>query len=121
MLTENVQFVVLRASEYEEATAAIVSATVTEDLADEASLLDAIRRAVTAWMKTTEAGREAYIGTVADFNVGDFETYRDEKLDELLRNRGVFSLNVLCVSASDCGSWVFDDLLFNSGDIEDDN
>ncbi len=116
--TENVEFVVLRDSR-EENTVAVVQAVVAPELADDVMLRDAIRRAVTVWIKTTDGGRAAYEATCGDFNVGDFETYRDTKLLKLLVNEGVFSIDVTCMSSEDCGEWMFDDRLVDNAAVEE--
>jgi len=105
-----VSFVVPRNS-HEEKTFAHVTAEVSRsELAQERVFLSALRRAVSAWILTTEEGLSAWDCSCQDFNVGDLSNCGDEALDALLAREGIFRLSIDCMSA-DSGCWSFDTVL----------
>ena len=110
------RLIVLRTSSEEvtfaEVRAELTSAALDKDLADERSFLAALRKAVTAWVRTTKEGREWYESTSQDANIGDLCAYGiPDRVAKDLAGQGIRSLTVECTSTSDrhiCRNWTYD-------------
>ena len=107
--TKNVIENVFRVSN-DEATVAVVSATVEDDFGW--SLFVPIKRAVTRWIDETEEGKLAFESSSEDFNVGDLSCeLGDEGLIERLIAEGIHNLKIETFS-SDSSCWEYDDHLY---------
>lgn len=115
------EFVVKRNS-CEETTLAMVYAEVnSKKLLDENHFLDALQKAITNWVRTTDDGKDAWLESCKDFNVGDLSQQRifegsslwDKLLEVGIRN---LRIETLC-HTSLCQSWTYDTVL---ADLEDD-
>lgn len=79
---------------------------------DGLDLKQAVQRAVTAWVKQSEAGRQAFDNASEDFNVGDLANeLSDPALQSELKKQGVTHLVVDCYCDDLPARWEFDDLL----------
>ena len=93
-----VSFVVARDSHDEKTFAHVTAEVSRSELAQERVFLSALRRAVSAWILTTEEGQSAWDCSSLDFNVGDLASCGDEALDALLAREGICQLNIDCVN-----------------------
>ena len=107
-----VQFVVFRNCP-EEKTVAIVQANVSDEMYEEKSFFNALKKALTTWRVRTDRGGQAWIRSSEDFNVGDLCEYQDDEyLKCFLREVGIRDLTVRTESSdSQSGLWSFDTVL----------
>jgi hypothetical protein len=117
-----VQFTVPRIEGLTLSTLAIITATVENPkLTNEQDFLLTLKRTVTAWINTSEAGRRAWKSTANDFNVGDLAHYLDDdELERQLKLHGISELKVEVMNLSR-GNWLFDTILANYEMIEEDD
>jgi hypothetical protein len=120
-----ITFIVPRRGD-DEHTFAVVEARVDRDFADESAndisaLFDAIQRAVSRWVRSTERGQSVIRSNHNDFNLGDLAEWKDdESLVTLLRDQGIWSMSIVTYSDSTGHSWEFDDALFDETEISAD-
>ena len=78
-----------------EPTVAIVSCQKNETIQSARDLQDQIARAVTEWVKNTEAGKEAWKQSSEDFNIGDLSLcLGNEELLALLKKNNVIDIEI---------------------------
>ena len=120
-----IRLIILRSSSEEvtfaEVRAELTPAALDKDMADERRFLAALRKAVTAWVRTTKEGREWYEGASQDANVGDLCAYGiPDHVARNLAGQGVRSLTVECTSTADrhiCRNWTYDTHLVDEDDL----
>jgi len=81
-------------------------------------LFHRVKRAVTEWVRTTEAGRIEYENSSEDLNLGDLSNCDDDPaLVALLTANGITHFDVEVYSDSDYpGIWTYDSQLVESED-----
>lgn len=105
--------VLIARNSHEENTFAEVTFMPRGDVIDSASLKQALVRALTTWVRTTDAGRDAWKHNNGDFNIGDLasEDYSSvSALGECLRAENVDLVDIKTYT-SDETAWEFDDVL----------
>jgi NifB/MoaA-like Fe-S oxidoreductase len=120
MKDQEFEFVVKRSSG-EELTFAIVSGKVSKAFIlqhkaqePDAAVLQMVRRAVTAWVKQTDAGREAWEYSGGDLNIGDLMGHidTDKELNKLLEAAGFEELSIEGSSSESVSDrWTYDTVL----------
>lgn len=115
-----IQFVVPRRSA-DETTFAIVSCIATADMCNSAALLDGITKAVTEWIKTEQAGKNAWENSSRDLNIGDLSyLYRTPSLTTLLAKHGVLELEIETHCNDDpVAGWSYDTVLADLDELEE--
>ena len=79
-------------------------------------ILDSMKRAFNEWMESTDAGRDAWINSSEDFNIGDFlHVSDDEDLKACLAEEGL----VLEIVNSGNNATLAYDLVLAAPDISD--
>jgi hypothetical protein len=106
---DRVEALVPRVSD-EETTYAVVRCAAGPRVSSAADLHRRIAAAVTAWVRRSAAGREAYRRSGGDYNVGDLAgDLGDPDLGRLLRAHGVRDLTIDTFSAADApAGWTYD-------------
>jgi hypothetical protein len=104
-----IQALVLRDSR-DETTFAIVTAPRIQDLQSARHLVSRFTEAVTAWVRDTEEGKEAYKESDRDYNVGDLANDVDEPtLAPYLAAQGLFNVEIEIRSDEDFqDTWSYD-------------
>ena len=116
-----VLFVVQRESN-DERTFAVVTANVRKELANEATFLAALQKALNKWVETTKEGKTEWESSSEDFNVGDLSNCdTDGELGKLLADVGIHNLNIetFCNSERGAGSWTYDTVLMQPDEDRD--
>lgn len=120
------EFVVVRDST-EEATFGVVTAEVgKKKLLVEGYFLEALRKAITRWVRNTEEGAKAWMASSEDFNLGDLScqdtrfcrlTKAGSDLGRELAKVSIFNLRVevICTEHG-CKFWCYDTVLVDSGE-----
>jgi hypothetical protein len=81
-------------------------------------LKDAVRRAVTAWVRDQPGGRREYENGGGDFNVGDLSNVTNDKsLRDALAKEGVTQLTIDTYCDDRPTGWGFDDHLVDEEEI----
>lgn len=80
-----------------------------------------LRNAITRWMNETEEGKEAYLNSSGDFNIGDIVTevsFQDmQTIASLIRGVEKFEVETFTQDFFP-SDWVFDSHLFNEDDLK---
>jgi len=120
MRTVKTLFVVPRPSN-DESTVAIVETTISSrKLCDSHLFFVALRRAITNWVKETKKGKEEWVRSCNDFNIGDLSSLIPcPSLEKYMKKEGILTLSIDIHSADYC-SWCYDDLLVNEDELEGD-
>lgn len=91
--------------------------TVWSPLEGPQEIVNAIKKALTRWVGTSERGKKAWIGTCEDLNVGDLlgEGYcQDNELRKILREEGVVIAEGVIADPEE--AWNYDAVLVDAGD-----
>jgi hypothetical protein len=118
-MSHKTKFIIMRSGE---ATWAEVTAMVNDPLlVEEEPFLEALKRAITNWVKTTPEGKKAWLDSSRDFNVGDLSfNSHDPQLVEYLKAEGIEELAVDPYNKMDLAEdWVYDTVLVNEQHLED--
>lgn len=109
-----IRVLVMRESN-DETTFAVVSAQVTRNVFDAASLRDALTEALTQWCNCANEGREAWEESDHDFNIGDLGSryLGCESLQPYLNNAGVEELEIAIERDIFTCQWVYDTVLMD--------
>lgn len=119
MKTFEMKFTVIR-NDPDEITFALVTANVNQIvLGNETDFLNALTRAISDWVKTSDAGKMAWENSSEDFNVGDLSHWTDElSLKKCLEKEGITELNIDINSKNMASTeWMYDTVL---ADVDDD-
>ena len=101
-------------------TVAVVKVDFKSEPYGEKYLRQAITRAVTQWIKSTDEGRCAWKQSSEDFNVGDLSAWQSSPvLGRFLVDNGVYSLVIETYDAKTVGDWQYDDVLADIDDKHD--
>lgn len=116
---KRVQTVLMRAS-HEETTGAIVSCKETKDMPSVTKMLEAIRKAVTDWVKVTKSGQSSWTESSKDFNIGDLSfCFSDKDLKKFLHRYGILDLEIWTfMSLEKSGGWTYDTVLVDIEKLE---
>lgn len=88
---------------------------------NEDEIRQAITCAVTEWMKTTKAGKESWVFSNRNFNVGDLDQVVDHyTLTSLLKKNNIYNLKIEIIRLKDAArNWSYDTVLINEEEIEE--
>ena len=113
-----VRFIVKRDSS-DEMTMAIITANAHHAISKQFAFLDAVKRAVTFWINHSPKGKELWVYSVEDLNIGDLSSYLgDKQLILALNAEGIFNFDVSIVSEGECSStWNYDTVLVHPENI----
>lgn len=79
---------------------------------------NALRNALTAWVKETDEGKQAWEYSSEDFNVGDLTDWTDtQSLILYLSKYDIYSLSVDILTLPQ-HNWMFDEVLVNDLELE---
>jgi hypothetical protein len=114
-------FVVSRSS-VDEVTFAIVSFTSRMTLSPPDSyVLEALRDAITSWVKNTEEGKEFWENSSHESNIGDLDSWGVPPcVKKHLEEKGIFDFDIEVYSHDNhdnAYNWVYDSVLVN-GEVE---
>ena len=121
MSSSQVQFVVPRDSR-DEVTFAVIHARVSLKAQKKGmginEFLDALKQAVTNWIKTTTEGRQAWENSSQDFNIGDLANENIGPINAYLKHHGI-AIDDINVFSMDCsaGCWEFDTVLVKGDEL----
>lgn len=120
-MAETVRAVVLRSSS-DESTLAIVTVRRTDTVRHPDQLLDLFRNAVTAWVRETKEGAEAYENSSEDFNIGDLAVIMpNPQLQFYFNGQGLYDINIETIVNTDYqDNWTYDTRLVVDEEAEDD-
>lgn len=118
--TEKVRAVVIRSST-EENTLACVTVRKTETVRHPGQLLSLFRNAITAWVRETKEGREAYDNSSRDFNVGDLAVIMpNPQLQYYFNGQGLYDIEIETISSTDFqDDWTYDTHLVEDVDTDE--
>ena len=110
-----IKFVVRRA-DCDEITMATVTAIIKNELTPEAVFLEALRQALTKWVRSTDKGKKAWALSSEYFNIGDLVEYIPATgiLRKCLVEVGIRNLKIETLSVTQLTRyWNFDTILVN--------
>ncbi|MCK9433731.1 MAG: hypothetical protein M0R32_02655 [Candidatus Cloacimonetes bacterium] len=115
--TRSVEFIVPRESKDENTYATIkaeVDPSASLNLADH--FKEALIKAVTQWIRSTDEGKELYFSTSEDLNIGDLASEGiSKKLWKELKKVGIFAMSIKTNSICEEHNWNYDAHLFDGG------
>ena len=118
---KRVKTVVMRDSR-DETTGAIVSCRESKNVTSALKMLEAIRKAVTDWVKVSKNGQTAWAASSEDFNFGDLSfCFTDSDLKKFLHRYGIVDLNVWTFCSENpevIRGWAYDTILVDIEKLE---